>query len=152
MSDEDKFDGPLDHVPREKLPWREDRLTECGRPESDVKGDLVTVTEVKRRIDKMGKKRASFTVCMTCVERVRYRTETWEEDPAGVLHRYLERTGGRFAGHGDVQRERMNRELHAIAALIAEHREEFDGYLSGVQETVSLDEVRARRSGRRRSS
>ena len=41
--------------------------------------------------------------------------------------------------------------LHAIAALIAEHRAEFDGYLSGIEETVSLDEVRARRAGRRTS-
>lgn len=151
MSDEDKFDGPLDHVPREKLPWRDDRLTECGRPESDVKGDLITVEEIRRRINKMGKKRASFTVCMTCVERVRYRRETWEDDPAGVLHRYLERSGGAAKYEGNRQRERINRELHAIAALIAEHRAEFDGYLSGIEETVSLDEVRARRAGRRTS-
>lgn len=149
----DEFEGPLDHIAREKLPWRKDRLTECGRPESDVKGELVTVDDVRARVNRMGKKRASFTVCMTCVESVRYRSETWEDDPAGVLHRYLERTGGRGRYGGSLQspRERMNAELHAIAALIEAHREEFDGYLSGIKETVSLQEERARRRGRRSS-
>jgi hypothetical protein len=130
-------------------------MTECGRPANDIKGNIIDVNEVKRRINKWGKQRAAFTVCMTCVDRVRWSPDSWERSPGAVLFRELERCGGKSMRWSDTndrpEAVRMNAELHAIAELIKAHPDEFEGYLSGLSETVSLDEMRRKRRSRRSS-
>lgn len=42
-----------------------------------------------------------------------------------------------------ARRQRLEAELEAIAVLVAEHRDEFDGYLAGRDQTVSLAARRA---------
>ena len=156
MSDALDFDGPLDHIARARLPWRDDDLTECGKPGDSIAGQLVTREEVQRRVNKVGKQRAAFTVCMTCVDRIRYRQVTWEQSPAGVLWRELERCGGKMAHYEDEDRSdklaRINGELRAIAALIEAHPEEFQSYLDGLGETVSLEQARKSRRRARKPS
>ena len=145
----------VDHILRPRLPWREDDLTECGRPAHDVKS-TITVEELQERIKRLGQQRTAFTICMTCNGRASSFSETWENHPIGVLVRELQRVGVYAPTPGYPVKPataRMVRELRAIAALIAEHREEFDGYVQGVGETVDLATARRRRRtpGGRRS-
>jgi hypothetical protein len=60
-----------------------------------------------------------------------------------VIRRECERAGWNA---GTADGEQFTRELRAIAALIGEHRAEFDGYLSGLGDTIDL---RARRLSRK---
>lgn len=140
-------DAPLDHVLRAPLPWRSDRLTECGRAADSVQA-CIGPDELSARIKRHGKQRAAFTVCMTCWGRVGW-TSTWERHPIGVLYRELKRIGPFLpVGHTSPESERMTAELRALAALVETHREEFDGYLAGLDETVNLDQRRTRRGKR----
>lgn len=144
---------PLDHILRPRLPWRDDDLTECGRPATDVKS-VITVDELNSRIKQWGKQRTAFTVCMTCAGQVKF-SPTWEQHPIGVLDRELKRVGT-FAptpGYAPAPKTaRVTAELRAIAALIAAHPDEFNGYVAGVGETVDLAGARRRRqAGGRRS-
>ncbi|WP_280381367.1 hypothetical protein [Nocardia wallacei] len=83
--------GPRDHVLRTPLPWRNDRMTECGRPTDDV-ASFIDTTELAARVKRFGQQRTAFTVCMTCLGRVRY-ADTWEKHPIGVMYRELQRVG-----------------------------------------------------------
>lgn len=130
-------DEPLGHLGRRTPPWREPDMTECGRPLTDV-AKVMTFEEAKALIAKHGQQRAVFLICMTCANTVsRYRT--WEQSPTDVIGR--EGTS-KWSQTGF---SRMDRELFAIAALIDAHREEFDGYLVDLDETVSLADARASR-------
>lgn len=138
-------DEPLDHIERGSLPWRSDRLTECGRPTNDIGGKLLSVEDVKVRINKLGKQRTAFTVCMTCLDRVRYNAR-WETDPVGVMHR--ETVRNTWAGRGKTSNAdtgRMANELRAIATLIVAHRDEFDQLCTGIADTPNLAERRAQK-------
>lgn len=138
---------PLDHILRPRLPWREDDLTECGRAANDVK-TIITADELKARIKRLGQQRTAFTVCMTCAGQVKY-SMTWEQHPIGVLDRELKRVGTFTPTPGypvALKVERVTAELRAIAALIDAHRGEFDGYLSGLGDTVDLAGARRRRA------
>jgi hypothetical protein len=157
--------GPLDHIVRGALPWRDVALTECGRTVDDVGPDrLITRAQLKTRIDQIGQQRAAFTTCMTCIETAR----RWSDDPIHNLHREIAevyrlhqwmpdpRFGVRRSekDYERYQRDKARhdlfvRELAAITALIAEHRDEFDGYLAGIGETASLDQARAAKRRRR---
>lgn len=134
---------PLAHIFRTRLPWRNDTYTECGRHETDVRS-IITRDELKKRLNKWGHKRTAFTVCMTCMDRSKYN-DTWELSPIAVLRRECERVGY-YQPYGDgprsQQHHRLANELHAITALIEAHRDEFDGYLAGLDDTISLDAKR----------
>jgi hypothetical protein len=151
--------GPVDHIARPPLPWRaEPDLTECGKPIAELNGRVVTRAEIEKRIRDIGKQRAAFTTCMTCATTSgRYHNDLLAplaREIGTVQHAYPPRTT-HFAGRTSVEEpdERWNRkkrllaELDAITALIAAHRAEFDGYLAGLAETVSLTDRRRRRGG-----
>jgi hypothetical protein len=57
---------------------------------------------------------------------------------------------GRCYASQTPERERLTNELHAIAALVAAHRDEFDDFIAGLANTTSLDA--ARRDRRRRAA
>jgi hypothetical protein len=131
-------DEPLSHIRRPDLPWRTSRMTECGRPIDDVK-KVMERREALALVEKHGKQRAAFLLCMTCTTTARqYRT--WEEDPAGALAR-------EFFGATDPK---LGAELRALGALVAAHREEFDGFLEGLNTTVDLAAARRERARRTR--
>ena len=165
MTDTEKV-GPVDHITRAVLPWRiEADLTECGKPLTDLAGRLVTREEAAARIKRIGQQRAAYTLCLTCAGTSDRRNRSEPADAAAIIFRVTE--GLRYAAaplpfvqyEGSerlaarrqraerewAERQRFNVEVEAIVALIAAHREEFDGYLSGREQTVSLAERRGQR-------
>ena len=126
-----------DHVRRPELPWRVNPLTECGRRLDDVRTSI-SRDELAARLRRDGQQRTAFSVCMTCLSTAG-RWPSWDADPVEAMAREF---------HGFRRHERLADELRAIAAIVEAHREEFDGYLQGLRETVSLDA--ARRAKRRR--
>lgn len=127
-----------DHIIRADLPWRKADLTECGRKIETVKG-VTTMADVLDRVKRLGKQRTAFTVCMTCYS-TGYNYQSWEQDPLDVMRRHCVRYG-RDAGADNA---RLRDELRAIAALVEAHRDEFDGYIQGLAETVDLASRRRR--------
>lgn len=160
MTDMDKV-GPVDHIARLPLPWRtEADYTECGKPLADYATDrLVTADEVQARIKRIGKQRAAFTVCMTCADTVFRWSGSGGRNVLGAIEREIQATQYASPPHpGEstrdrsrsermwARRQRLEAEVEALAALVAAHREEFDGYLAGRADTVSLaDRRQARR-------
>ncbi len=127
-----KSSVPLDHVERPALPWRDEHLTECGRPLSDVKSCL-TRSEAIAKWKAQGPQRAGLTTCITCIETVN-RHHTWEDSPSQVLSRHIKGWGR--------EETQLDRELRAIALLIEAHKSEFVELLSGLEATVSLKTLR----------
>lgn len=125
-------DEPLDHVRRPDLPWRISTLTECGRPVKDV-GKCIERDELLARLKKYGKQRTGLLTCMTCW-RTSADWKTFADDPVQAMYREV--YGGMSRNTG------LAAELRAIAALVEKYRDEFDGYLAGLEETVSLQERR----------
>lgn len=159
--------GPVDHIARPPLPWRTTpTLTECGKGLVTIDAArIITPAELTSRIGRLGQKRAAYTTCMTCWDSAE-RHRSGSPDPIELVIReaqavqhsrsyppqLLERMkpGERNRAIRDAsRRERLSGELEAIAALVAAHRDEFDGYLVGRSEAVSLAD---RRAARRRSS
>lgn len=159
---------PVDHVARPALPWRvQPDITECGKDLARLADDrIITPAELLRRISDLGQKRAAYTTCITCWETAsRHRSD--QPESIRVVLREVEalQWRGTYA-LGDLShlsaarrekqlrdRERHQRlvaELEAIAALVSAHRAEFDGYLAGRDEAVSLAEHRATRREPRR--
>lgn len=133
------IDGPdkIDHVRRPDLPWRVATLTECGRPIDGL--PTISRDEFVARVRAQGQQRSAMTTCMTCWSTAN-RWPAWTTDPVGAI-------GRECAGAGYVKPERLEqfrRELQAIAALVAAHRDEFDEYLTGLGATVDLAQARAR--------
>lgn len=120
---------PLSHIQRTPLPWRESALTECGRPIAEM-ALVITVDEARRRAAEMGKQRFSLFHCMTCTHTVG-SWPSWESDPLGRLSR---------ESRGDL--DLVTKELRAIAALIEAHRDEFDAFVEGLDQTVNLSDRR----------
>lgn len=130
---------PLSHIRRPDLPWREARITECGRGVNDV-AEIMSRADALALVDKHGIKRAAFLLCMTCMTTCN-QYATWEQSPADAL-------GREFFG---VKDPALDDELTAIGLLVAAHRDEFDDYLRGVKAATSLEAARRRRAaGRRR--
>lgn len=136
-------DEPLAHIPRPMLPWRAEdfALTECGKPLADV-ASVITLDDWKSRVKRDGKRRTSYSVCETCAHQAQ-RSRTFAQHPMEVLDRAVMR-----ARRGNGELVRFQHELHAIAALIAAHPDEFTDYLDGLDHTVSLDERRRLRKRR----
>lgn len=122
----------LDHITRPGLPWRAERLTECGRPADGVQ--TITADELRARVARLGKQRTAFTVCMTCAGRVGY-SKPWAVAPELVLEREIQR-------RKPEEVLRLRRELAAVTALVEAHREEFDAMVDGLADTPSLTAYR----------
>lgn len=152
--------GLLDHLSRPPLPWRAPHLTECGKPLDTIDAArIISRDQLRKRVDDIGQKRAAFSTCMTCWSTA----GRWPDDPWTALYREVSvvwRTppsyydyapsrdeGGQRGAHDEAKarRDRFVGELEAIQALIEAHREEFDGYLAGLDETVSLADRRRRK-------
>lgn len=125
-------EDPIDHVVRTVPPWREPRHTECGLDLTEDRA-VISREELYARARKLGRQRTLLAHCLTCVETVQ-RHQTWEKNPGSVIEREL--------GWNSKTKELFNRELRAIAAMIEEHRDEFDAFVEGLEETSSLDERR----------
>jgi hypothetical protein len=128
-------DQPLAHLTRRTPPWRDPVKTECGRDLADVARHIER-DDAQKLIARHGQQRAAFMLCMTCVN-TSDRYADWTVSPSSVVGRDGYSTLG---GQGMSQ---MDRELFAIAALVAAHRDEFDAYLTDLDATVSLAERRA---------
>lgn len=157
--------GPLDHIARSPLPWRQQpELTECGIPILELAGKIVTVVTVDARIKQLGRTRAAFTTCMTCAHTGQKWTG-YDEDQNmlfalgrevnAVEHERPPSHPDIYAGNTqriERDRSRWNRrqqltaELRAITALVEAHREEFQGYMAGLAETVSLSARRRKQA------
>lgn len=138
-----------DHVIRATLPWRGEQLTECGRALDDV-ASFITRDQLIARLKTHGQTRTSFTICITCWTTASdRRNESWESEPIAVIGREAQRCGmGRLYASPSPERTRLTNELHAIAALIAAHRDEFDEFIAGLAQTTSLDAARRERRSR----
>lgn len=130
---------PIEHLRRPVLPWQTDRnLTECGRATTGF--TVITREECATKIKRQGKQRAAMTTCMTCAE-TSDRWPTWDTDPVRAVARQV---GTAWRDTDPVLRD----EFLAIAALVAEHRAEFDTFLADLRGTTRLDEARAARRAR----
>ena len=143
-------DEPLKHIQRPNPPWRDEHLTECGKPERDVAA-CVSGDEAVALVKKHGQQRAGLLLCMTCMStanRQSYHDRTtriaevqdWDRDPVAVMCRFLERV---HWNHG-TERDEIVAELRAIGALVSAHREEFNEYAQGVKDAPRLSDLRAR--------
>lgn len=163
MTDTEKV-GPVDHITRAVLPWRTAAdMTECGKDAAKFLNRLVTREEASARIRRVGQKRAAFSLCMTCVStsdryRSRYAPVVVEDVVMAVARAAgsVQHAHPPFPGEDPSpswrERQRLLAEFEAMTALIAAHREEFDGYLSGREQTVSLADRRRRAVVRRAGS
>ena len=130
-------DQPLKHIRRPQIPWRNSRVTECGRAVAEFRPDVVLDrADALALVTKYGKQRAAFLLCMTCMTTCNQYPD-WHEDPAGALAREF------YSGRRDPA---LSDELRALEALVDAHREEFDGLLISLKQTTSLDAARRRRA------
>lgn len=132
---------PIEHALQPDLPWRAADRTDCGRPVSDVAA-VISRAEMAAKFRRLGKQRAAYTTCMTCLNNIGRWPATWADDPVAVMARMFH--GWR---NGD---DRLRDELRALGALVEAHRDEFEGFMAGLGETVSLADRRrqARRAAR----
>lgn len=137
-------DEPRDHVIRENLPWRDEQLTECGRAANDV-ASTITREELRARVKKHGSQRTAFTVCMTCYNTVGHAPQ-WADNPTGVINRERgtspivyhkwEKDGNGSHAQTGPHVDQISIELHAIAELIAAHRDEYDQRVTAARDSA----------------
>lgn len=143
MAGDETVDGPLDHLERVMPPWHTGpALTECGRPVADVKS-IVARDALKAKFAAQGKRRASFSTCMTCADLFG-RTAAWEQRPEDVVERHVRGAGMRRYGSPTDDGDRRRRELLALGLLVDEHREEFEQLVEALGQTEDLDAARRR--------
>lgn len=130
----------FDHVARPVPPWRDVVLTECGLPIEDTRV-VISRQDFQDKVRRQGQQRAALSTCMTCWETAA-RWEDWTVSPSDVIRREWATWRGRESA------TRLNAELRAIAALIEAHRDEFDGYLAGLEQTADLEAARQARRRR----
>jgi len=128
---------PYDHVRRPDLPWRDGRLTECGKPVDDVKS-VISREELAARLRQHGQQRTAFLVCMTCIDCVK-RWKEWAADPVDAMAREF---------YGYRRHRSLGDELRAIWAVVEAHRDEFDAVMQGLGQTVRLDAARRAKRAR----
>lgn len=136
-----EIDSEIEHVERPALPWRSERMTECGLTEAPER-HIITRDVFLAKVRRLGKKRSAMSTCMTCWDASQ-RWKDWVHAPSEVLRREV--IGTRHDRTGGVL---LDGELRAIEALIARHREEFDAYVKGLEDTRDLAtarEIRRRR-------
>lgn len=127
---------PVEHIERARIPWRRERLTECGRDVADVTL-CITRDQAVAKAKELGRQRYAMVACMSCVETFG-RHNTWAADPVGVLRRGLSDWGPK-AGESA-------RELRAIELLIKAHPEEWADTLAALETALPLSDAQARRT------
>ena len=140
----DPLGGPLRHLPRACPPWAAQERTVCGRGYNDVQC-VVPYEEAHALVGKVGRRRAEFLFCQTCLSRQHGRMDTptrWEKEPDKVVEDYAQRASWRRTADGEQTRA----ELRALAMLAEAHRGEFDAYVYGILN----DDLASRRQQRRR--
>lgn len=140
----------LDHIERQRPPWQREPVTECGRRMNDVKA-LITRDEAVAKFKRLGRQRASFSTCMTCVDRTNHAM-TWEQNPMAVVHKYAERGAwGRWENRQDASGQIASTltELRALGLLVDAHREEFENACRMIE---GSDDLGARRAAKRRET
>lgn len=125
--------APLHHIERGMLPWRSERMTECGRA---VDRPTWTRGEAVAEYERLGRQQFSLAVCMTCYNTANNNPD-WDHNPISCMHRHT--------GWGSHE-ERLTAELRAIATLIEAHRDEFDGTVAAL---LDASELAAKRQERR---
>ncbi len=137
----------VDHIARPSLPWRAESRTECGREAGDV-ASLISRDAAVRKVKDQGQQRAAMSTCMTCWSTAD-RYADWATSPGDVMAREVP-LGYRWRrSQGEPL---IDRELRAVAALVAAHRDEFDGYLAGLESAPTLTAARQRRAHSRRAA
>jgi hypothetical protein len=112
------------HIARGGLPWRRIELAECGRPTKSI-----------QTIDRqdIGSYNPGI-VCRTCVDTCR-SWPSWEQNPVAAIHRQcLLTAGGEDEGW-------LETDLRAIAALIAQHPEEFVSLVEAEGGVIDYDSI-----------
>lgn len=145
---DDPFGQPLRHLPRLAPPWSEPDVTVCGRPMSDVRS-VVSFEDARALYRRHGQARAVFLFCQTCIasHRGKAHIETrFERAPAHVVVDWASRAGSFYYKKDTPEAARIEAELKALAALAAEHREEFDTL---VARFLTPDEFAAKRAQKR---
>lgn len=123
----------IDHIERPRLPWRNGgTTTECGLPAANH--PVITRDVFLARVKELGQQRAAMVTCMTCFQTARH-WPTWEEDPGHML--------GRETSLNSYRSTPLDNELRAIALLVANHREEFDGLLDELAGVNAPEATRA---------
>jgi len=116
---------PVDHILRPQLPWRhEGGITECGYDASKV--SVLTREAYFARLKDLGQQRCAMVTCMTCADTAR-RWGTWDDDPRKAVEREI---GWECAWSREGRGVRLRDEMLAIAALIENHRGEFDAHVT----------------------
>ncbi len=125
---------PVDHILRPQLPWRSDSgITECGYNADKV--STLSRAAYFDRLKDLGQQRSAMLTCMTCSSTAG-RWGTWEDDPRQALQRELD-WECRFGYRRNERGVRMRDELLAMAALIENHREEFDAHIQATDQRRS---------------
>jgi hypothetical protein len=140
-------DLPLEHVIRSLPPWRRcPDMTECGKPAAGR--PVITRDQFLAKVRAQGKQRSSLTTCMTCWNAAA-RHPSWDENPVDSLLRESAQFRWSRYGAPGAKEVSFRDELIALAALVEAHRDEFDELLTGLGDTVRLDEARQNRRRRR---
>lgn len=136
-------DLPMEHVIRSRPPWRHGGdLTECGKPAAGL--PVITRDAFLAKVRAQGKQRSALTTCMTCWNTAS-RHPSWDENPVRSLVREASQYQWYPFQEMPEKSVTFRDELLAIAALIEAHRDEFDELLTGLGDTVRLDEKRRQR-------
>jgi hypothetical protein len=139
---------PVDHILRPRLPWRgpdEGAITECGYDASKVK--TLTRSEFYQRLKDLGVQRTAMLTCMTCCDAAKRWRASWNDDPRQAVDREIAwEFGGGYRPRED-RGSRLKDELHAIAALIEAHRDEFERLLTTTTQRREWIEKKAAMKG-----
>ena len=141
-------DQPVEHIAREPLPWRDSLLTECGLAPSGGR-TILTGTEYDAKVRKQGEQRAALSTCMTCWTARDRNSATWLDSPDDVILRYATAARTMRGGNPRAEAAQFNAELKAIAAVVAAHRDQFEGFLADLAASTDLTARRRNRRGAR---
>lgn len=126
-------------------------MTECGHIASEM-ALVWTRDQAAAKYKEFGEQRMAMLTCMTCLHTAN-RWPTWETSPVAVMDRECSREGWAFRQYSDpehqAEKNLLERELRALAALAAAHPEEFEATVQGLAETGDLAAKRAQRNRRR---
>jgi hypothetical protein len=125
-------DQPVAHLPRAVPPWDEIRYTHCGRLIVDV-AKMGTAEAYAALVKRQGQRRAAYDYCQNCTERAKYTQGSWETNATDIALDWLGRT--RYISDGG--RDIATATLHALAALVDAHREEFEAHRDATKSGIA---------------
>lgn len=135
--------GDLTHIERPSLPWRIEKMTECGL-DAD-RHPTWTREESQSIAKKLGRQRFAMHCCMTCMSTAQHHAR-WEDDPASCMVRHASSMTlsayGRIRPNLAEEKRRFADELRAIALLIEAHRDEFDALVESLGDVVDISQKR----------